>query len=234
MKFNRVGNKIRCIISKEEMEENGIELGDFVSDQEKTQKFIRLVLQEACESLGIEDNATAYSVQMAVMPGGDVALLITPDNTGLAAAIEELKRHLTGLQQDLADDDEPMGLAPVKKTTKRVALDSADKLKEVGDDEVTDQYKDTPLWVVLPSLDSAIDLSKRMPDAKGIESALYKFSDNYYLKLNFQLSRKQISYLILVISEYSISMFTEAFNGAFILEHGQLICKDCLRKLGEL
>ena len=104
MKFKRIGeDKIRCVITKEEMEQNGMELGDFVSDQEKTQSFIRDILAEACETLGMETHAKAYSVQMTVMPQGDVALLISPDSSsGLATAIEELKKHLTGLQETLS------------------------------------------------------------------------------------------------------------------------------------
>ena len=100
MKFKKIGeDKIRCVITKEEMEQNGMELGDFVSDQEKTQSFIRDILAEACETLGIETHAKAYSVQMTVMPQGDVALLISPDSSsGLATAIEDLKKYLTGLQ----------------------------------------------------------------------------------------------------------------------------------------
>ena len=104
MKFKKIGeDKIRCVITKEEMEMSGMELGDFVSDQEKTQSFIRDILAEACETLGIETHAKAYSVQMTVMPQGDVALLISPDSSsGLATAIEELKKHLTGLQETLS------------------------------------------------------------------------------------------------------------------------------------
>ncbi|MCR4567821.1 MAG: adaptor protein MecA [Pseudobutyrivibrio sp.] len=233
MKFKKIGeDKIRCVITKEEMEQNGMELGDFVSDQEKTQSFIRDILAEACETLGIETHAKAYSVQMTVMPQGDVALLISPDSSsGLATAIEELKKHLTGLQETLSTTKNPP--SGMSASTSDVPVQNASDLQD-DKDEVTDQYLDTPLWAILPDLDAAIMLCKFIPKYKGIQSALYRYGDDYYIKLNFELTRRQISSVILVIAEYASQMFTESFDGAFLLEHGDLICDDCVNVLSKV
>mgnify|MGYP002622953395 CR=1 FL=1 len=229
MKFKKIGeDKIRCVITKEEMEMSGMELGDFVSDQEKTQSFIRDILAEACEALGIETHAKAYSVQMTVMPEGDVALLISPDsNSGLATAIEELKKHLTGLQETLSTTKNEKSISG---STADVPVQDAKKLTDESD-EVTEQYMDTPLWGILPDLDSAIALCKKIPNYKGMQSVLYRYGDDYYIKLNFKLTRRQISAVILVIAEYATQMFTETFDGAFLLEHGTVICDNCVEKL---
>ncbi len=229
MKFKKIGeDKIRCVITKEEMESSGMELGDFVSDQEKTQSFIRDILAEACETLGIETHAKAYSVQMTVMPEGDVALLISPDsNSGLATAIEELKKHLTGLQETLSTTKNEK---PISGSTTDVPVQGAKKLAD-DKDEVTDQYLDTPLWAIIPSLDAAIALCKKMPHFDGMNSVLYRYGDDYYIKLNFELTRRQISAVILIVAEYASQMFTETFDGAFLLEHGTVICDDCIEKL---
>ncbi len=232
MKFKKIGeDKIRCVITKEEMEKNGMELGDFVSDQEKTQSFIRDILAEACETLGIETHAKAYSVQMTVMPQGDVALLISPDSSsGLATAIEELKKHLTGLQETLSTTKKE---APISGSTADVPVQPAETLSE-DKDEVTSQYLDTPLWAILPDLDASIELCKHIPKYKGIQSVLYRYGDDYYVKLNFELTRRQISAVILVIAEFATQMFTESFDGAFLLEHGDVICDDCVNVLSQI
>ena len=232
MKFKKIGeDKIRCVITKEEMEKNGMELGDFVSDQEKTQSFIRDILAEACETLGIETHAKAYSVQMTVMPQGDVALLISPDSSsGLATAIEELKKHLTGLQETLSTTKKE---APISGSTADVPVQPAEALTEEKD-EVTSQYLDTPLWAILPDLDASIELCKHIPKYKGIQSVLYRYGDDYYVKLNFELTRRQISAVILVIAEFATQMFTESFDGAFLLEHGDVICEDCVNVLSQI
>ena len=239
MKFKKIGeDKIRCVITKEEMEMSGMELGDFVSDQEKTQSFIRDILAEACETLGIETHAKAYSVQMTVMPQGDVALLISPDSSsGLATAIEELKKHLTGLQETLSTTKNTTGSTPA---TVAVGPGTADvpvqKAQAITDDtdEVTAQYLDTPLWAILPDLDAAILLCKHLPKYDGMQSALYRYGDDYYIKLNFELTRRQISAVILVLAEFATQMFTESFDGAFLLEHGDLICDDCVNMLSQV
>ena len=239
MKFKKIGeDKIRCVITKEEMEMSGMELGDFVSDQEKTQSFIRDILAEACETLGIETHAKAYSVQMTVMPQGDVALLISPDSSsGLATAIEELKKHLTGLQETLSTTKNTTGSTPA---TVAIGPGTADvpvqKAQNITDDtdEVTAQYLDTPLWAILPDLDAAILLCKHLPKYDGMQSALYRYGDDYYIKLNFELTRRQISAVILVLAEFATQMFTESFDGAFLLEHGDLICDDCVNVLSQV
>lgn len=234
MKFKKIGkNKIRCVISKEEMLENGMELGDFVSNHEKTQDFIRNVLAEACETLGIEDKAKAYSVQMTVTPDGDVALLISPDmSSGLEYALERLKKELSDMASSAGDDSDNISTGP-NSSAKAVPIEKASGISDKSD-EVTDQYKNTPLWASLPSLDAVIELCRRMPKYDGIDSMLYRFGDDYYLKLNFELSRRQISSIILVVAEYAVSMFTENFDGAFMVEHGKVICKDCVHRLSEL
>ena len=239
MKFKKIGeDKIRCVITKEEMEMSGMELGDFVSDQEKTQSFIRDILAEACETLGIETHAKAYSVQMTVMPQGDVALLISPDSSsGLATAIEELKKHLTGLQETLSTTKNTTGSTPamvaVGSGTADVPVQKAQAITD-DTDEVTAQYLDTPLWAILPDLDAAILLCKHLPKYDGMQSALYRYGDDYYIKLNFELTRRQISAVILVLAEFATQMFTESFDGAFLLEHGDLICDDCVNVLSQL
>lgn len=232
MKFKKIGeDKIRCVITKEEMEQNGMELGDFVSDQEKTQSFIRDILAEACETLGIETHAKAYSVQMTVMPQGDVALLISPDSSsGLATAIEELKKHLTGLQETLSTTKKEQ---QISGSTADVPVQPVQTLKN-DTDEVTSQYLDTPLWAILPDLDASIELCKHIPKFEGIQSVLYRYGDDYYVKLNFELTRRQISAVILVIAEYASQMFTESFDGAFLLEHGDVICEDCINVLSKI
>ena len=238
MKFKKIGeDKIRCVITKEEMESSGMELGDFVSDQEKTQSFIRDILAEACETLGIETHAKAYSVQMTVMPQGDVALLISPDSsTGLATAIEELKKHLTGLQETLSTTKATSNLGTPKPAAAGTADVPVQSAKNIADDtdEVTSDYLDTPLWAILPDLDAAITLCKHLPKYEGMQSVLYRYGDDYYIKLNFELTRRQISAVILVLAEFATQMFTESFDGAFLLEHGDVICDNCVNVLSQV
>ncbi|MCF0186919.1 MAG: adaptor protein MecA, partial [Bacteroidaceae bacterium] len=223
--------QIKCVITKQEMEENGIELGDFISNQEKTQSFIRDILTEACATLGMETNAKAYSVQMTVMPDGDVALLISPDagNGGIATAIEELKKHLTDLQENMGGTATAQVPGGFNSASVPNAID-----KKANQDELTTVYESTPLWAIVSDMDEAIRLCREMPKYEGITSSLYKYDNTYYICMNFKLNRRQVSGIILVVAEYAVQMFTETYDGAYIVEHGQLICEDCINVLSQI
>ena len=231
MRFKKIGeDQIKCVITKQEMEENGIELGDFIGNQEKTQNFIRDILTEACATLGMEKNALAYSVQMTVMPDGDLALLISPDagNGGIATAIEELKKHLTGLQETMG-----AGTATTTGVFNSAAVPNPID-KKADQDELTSIYESTPLWAVVSDMDAAIRLCREMPKYEGITSSLYKYDNTYYICMNFKLNRRQVSGIILVVAEYAVQMFTETYDGAYIIEHGQMICDDCINVLSQI
>ena len=189
-------------------------------------------------SFSPDDVYASDSVQMTVMPQGDVALLISPDSSsGLATAIEELKKHLTGLQETLSTTKNTTGSTPatvaIGPGTADVPVQKAQAITD-NTDEVTAQYLDTPLWAILPDLDAAILLCKHLPKYDGMQSALYRYGDDYYIKLNFELTRRQISAVILVLAEFATQMFTESFDGAFLLEHGDLICDDCVNVLSQV
>jgi adapter protein MecA 1/2 len=158
----------------------------------------------------------------------------------LATAIEELKKHLTGLQETLSTtkNQPSTNIMPAPATasapgTSDVPVQPARAISD-DTDEVTAQYLETPLWAILPDLDAAILLCKHLPKYDGMQSALYRYGDDYYIKLNFELTRRQISAVILVLAEFATQMFTESFDGAFLLEHGDLICDDSAHVLSQV
>ena len=93
-------------------------------------------------------------------------------------------------------------------------------------------------WLLLLISDAKIriyfGLCKHLPKYAGMKSTLYRYGDDYYIKLNFELTRRQISAVILVLAEFATQMFTESFDGAFLLEHGDLICDDCVNVLSQI
>ena len=165
------------------------------------------------------------------MPDGDIALLISPDaGVGIATAIEELKKHLTGLQDGVTGT----AIAAVQDSfsSKKNIPDTVSK--KASPDEVTDMYESTPLWAVVPDIDAAIRLCQEIPKYEGITSCLYKYDNTYYVRLNFKLNRRQISGIVLVVAEYAVQMFTETYDGAYIMEHGDMICDDCVNVLSQI
>lgn len=214
MKFKKLSDdKFRCYISKEEMDESGIELTDFMTNQSKAQSFVHDIVNKACNALDIKQQSGAYSVQMMIDNGGNVILTVTAQEVDLMDAIAMLKESL-GVLKDVVDSG----------GTKKAEADT--------------DYTKKPLWIVLPSIDFAAEAAGEIVRACGTEayqeSELYKFKDNYYMSVLFAADKIHSSNMILTFSEMSLGLFTETFDGAFLKEHGKLICKDAINTLAQL
>ena len=67
MEYRRINNNaVQCIITKEDMEGYGLTIVDIFERNEKGEKFLRDVVQEALEEVGGE------------MSGGNIAMQISP------------------------------------------------------------------------------------------------------------------------------------------------------------
>ena len=101
MQFRKISDtKIHCVISKEEMWEKGIGIDDFLDHREKTEEFLREVLAEARYELDLKDMGPFFSVQMSVMPEGDVSLVISGEQTeGVYGALEEFGKRLQDFRE---------------------------------------------------------------------------------------------------------------------------------------
>jgi len=228
MKFKKLNDdRIKCVISRQEMEENGIEIGDFLTNQDSTRDFIRDILAQACKALEIEPKGKAYSVQMTVLPDGDLSLIISPDAAAnLKDALDILKKQLAGLSETIAGGEEDKE-APLPQYNGE-SLAQKKQATEIKPGQIS--YGDTPLWCVLPSVESAINMCRELPKFQGVVANLYKYQNEYYMSLRFNLSKRETSGIILVVAEYSTTMFTEDYDGAYIAEQGKLLVADCLEK----
>ena len=96
MKFKRIdNNSIRCIISQEEMNAHGIAIDDLMDDRNKAETFLRYILQQAHEALNFDMSGNLLNVQLSVMPGGDIALMISDnEQSALRNILNQFKDSL--------------------------------------------------------------------------------------------------------------------------------------------
>ena len=118
MQFRKIDeHKIHCIISQEEMSQKGIQIEDFLDHRDKTEAFLREILAEAKYELNLdEDMGRCFSVQMAVMPEGDVSLVISGEDHG------STEETLTEFGKRLQDFKEIMEEAKRKLDAKKEKL----------------------------------------------------------------------------------------------------------------
>lgn len=233
MKFKKLSdNKIKCVISREEMQANGIDVGDFLMNQDKTHEFIRGIMEQACEVLDIRPTGSAYSVQMTINAEGDLSLVISPNfEETLKQALTDFKDHLLNLKDSM--DDTEIGKALMNmlpgSLAKSKPVDNADKPAEA---DLAKKYENTPFWCVYNTIDDVIAVAKELQGVAFTEAALYKFDGKYYLKLRTMVDTTKLSSIVLAVSEFGIGVFTEPTDGAYIKEHGRLISADPIAELG--
>ncbi len=210
MEFKKLDNdKIKCLITRQEMEEQGIDIGDFLGDQTKSRAFIKGVIEEAQRTFNLSPAGHSYSVQMTLMPHGDLSLIISPENTdSLESAIDMLKEKLTELQE----------------VVKERASNPSEKVLEKAANK---SYRTTPLWSVFHDISTIKKMTLNL-ESEGLHSKLYRYDDEYYVSMLFDMEEMKASNLVLTVCEYADAVFTEEFDGAFLTEHGDLILDDCI------
>ena len=233
MKFKRIeDNKIRCVISDDELIENGMSLEDFVNDQMKTQDFVRKVLEDAYEVLEIDESekARAYTVQITIDNDGVTLIIIpekAPSNAGIGNAIQELKKHLEKMQNKMHETR----VNEINDKASELLKEASENIE--GNENVG--VRDALFWAAIDELDDAIKLCKQVPKYEGVKTTLYKYRDVYYLKIDMEgYSSNDIASVLLVVSEYSKEVFVEEYDGAMIEEHGDVMCEDCFEKLAKI
>ena len=113
--------------------------------------------------------------------------------------------------------------------------ETSPQAEEKSDEKEDTTYGDTPLWVILDTMDDVLSLCRHLSGRKIISSRLYKYKEQYYLRLQFAHYKKDITDAIMTLSEFCTLAFTEAQGGYAVAEHGQLILGDgAVEKLAEL
>jgi len=101
MTFKRIDEStIRCIVTEEDMEENGLELDDFFTQSDKAQNFLREMVEQATEEVGYEAAQGMVSLQIMPLPNHALAITFSEIETDELQAVME---NLRALLQDVKD-----------------------------------------------------------------------------------------------------------------------------------
>lgn len=227
MKFTKIDkNTLRCLISREEMDERGIKIDDIMVDRGKAEAFLRDILMEAKAKVNFVTSGEALNVQLSVLKNGSVNLQITDDrNASIRMLLEQIKARLQAFSEQLvsASDNSGnvveipangIGAAKYKSAAKAVA--------EAGDDAVIKMH----IWAKLASMEDCIALSKAMKGADEVPSALYELKGNYYFELDVESVKTHVARIVFALSEHSSVVFSD--DGFYMepKEHGRRLIKE--------
>ena len=206
MQFRKIDeHKIHCIISQEEMSQKGIQIEDFLDHRDKTEAFLREILAEAKYELNLdEDMGRCFSVQMAVMPEGDVSLVISGEDHGSTEeTLTEFGKRLQDFKEIMEEAKRKLDVKKEKLQKEADALEGVEteeagltaeeeKTTETSPQEQAPQEAkkertvlNTPIWVAFSNLDDCISACHNLQSQKGLSSAAYKYKDTYYIRFQF-------------------------------------------------
>ena len=97
MEFERIGkNTVQCHMSVEEMNEYGLRIEDFFTNQKKSREFLEHLVEKAEEEIGYEVESGMVSMQLMRLPGD--SLVITFSDKG-EEGIQGMINQLQGLSE---------------------------------------------------------------------------------------------------------------------------------------
>ena len=219
MKFTRINdNSIRCVISREEMSAQGINLDELMDDRGKAEEFLRYVLQQARYEVDFETTGEALNVQLTVMKDGDVSLMISDDqNAAIHAMLMQFKERLREFQEAVEQGRQQQKL--------REAI-SVDPTKGTFFTEGSaDDIIQLEIWAELESLDHCIKLAKAI-SKPGTPSSLMKYRDTYFLTISLNEPKRTLARSVFTIAEFSKNLYADGPSSFVVEEHGKAMIKE--------
>lgn len=136
MDFRKIDdNTVQCRMTEEEMNEYGLQIEDFFTDQEKSRDFLEQIVEMAEEEVGYEVESGMVSMQLMRMPDNSLTITFTDrGEDGLQNMLHQIQQ-LAGMIDEAVneDNDESQNLNEVSiKKEKEVHNASAelDKKKQ--------------------------------------------------------------------------------------------------------
>ncbi len=216
---------VRCIVSETELNENGLQMDDFLQNDGKTEEFLRKIVSMAEEEVGFKVQGGPLSVQVAVLPEHLLALTFSerPDNN-ILNILQNLKSavdSLSGLGKKY--DDEGSG-----------------GQQEAGDDTLVEGFDKRLYILAFQDMDEIITYAKSIVLEEPVVSSVFRLQEHgsagYYLLIERNgLGDKEICRVISASVEFMDDASADVHKAAYLAEHGTCVLeRDALEILQKL
>lgn len=209
MEIKRVGeNKIKCVLTENEIQEMGFSIDDIIKNGESTQKFMRVVLDVVEEQEHINVDEISPMIKAELLQDHTMAITFGDNNEGI---MKDLMGTVSQLMSQLKARKEEEKPKKVPGETLFCALRFSD-------------------------MQTLIQMSKVCFPGKMPKSSLYKMDGFYYILLDFTgFEKEEMRVFAFGAVEYDDAHYSEPAQIAYIQEHGKNIIKsDALQMLMQL
>lgn len=224
MKFKRIStDTVRCIVSETELNENGLQMNDFLQNDSKTEEFLRKIISMAEEEVGFKVQGGPLSVQVAVLPEHLLALTFS----------ERTDHNILNILQNLKAAVESLsGLG-------KQAGESGDEIS-MGEDTLVEGVDKRLYMLRFQSMDQIITYAKSVKLEEPVVSSVFRLSEHgttsFYLLIERNgLGDKEICRVIGASVEFMEDASSDIHKAAYLAEHGTCVLqKDALEILQKL
>lgn len=261
MEFERIGkNTVQCRMTVEEMNEYGLRIEDFFTNQKKSRDFLEQLVERAEEEIGYEVESGMISMQLMRMP--DDSLVITFSDKGedglhnmlnqiqnLAGIIGEdsendMEDEVFGeagasMESDMNKEENMSEFAKKLKDSKTDNEEYLQHMKEVEKKRMEKlRQKQTASKVFqFDSLDMLENFASIIKLEKNVPSKLYKDMETgmwYLLVKKGKLKLEEYQNLCQHLQEYAVLCSQQPFVEQYCKEHYHcIIGKHALRTIRE-
>ena len=212
MRFKRIStDTVRCIVTQDELKENGLEMDDFLSNNGRTEEFLRKMIALAEQEVGFKVQGGPLTIQVAVLPENKLALTFSEKQVGnLMEILESLRSAMSNLSNAVNDKTkEKVSKEPVTIAKKNLYL------LEFSD---------------LDSLQAfCAGLADDIEEQLQMNSELYLLEDEEVYCLILQrgdMDEKQVCRIMSASIEFMDAVSANEGQVAYIREHGKCILPD--------
>ena len=244
MKIEKINeNKIRCILTRDDLEVRHIKLSEIAYGSEKARSLFRDMMEQASHQFGFEADNIPLMIEAIPMPNECIILDITK-----VADPEELDTRFSRFSQSASDvpDSAPKEFLPdgadevldlFQKLLEHRLKGAPQETREQQAVELASELDMHKLYI-FPNLEQIMEASRVLKTIYHGENRLYKNPDTLEYHLVISKSGhtpEEFNKVCNILSEYGASSKYSASNEAYMQEHyTRLLGHEALRQLAEI
>lgn len=229
MKFEKMDNgSLRCTLTQDDLEQNGIGLDDFFSNTPNAREFLENLIRIAEEEVGFKTTGNMMSIQAAIMSEDEIVLTFSESQVSSAEILEHIRNMFGSSAGKEVREEKP----DVKED---ILKEAGNRKKEKKTKEDTEKYS---YLLTFHAFDDVRKFCQILPKNPNAKSRLYYLDKTklYFLWVDLNQSAREYIYEFVAASmEYAKSIEKDSVRSNFLEEHADVILKKrALETLAQL
>lgn len=227
MKFKRIDvETVRCLVSEEELQQNGLDMDDFLKNGEKTEDFLRKIVTLAEEEVGYKVPGGSLSVQASILPNHVLSLTLSEKQNGILDILRNLKNAVSKLSEAVRDDDTEAFKSILEAMG---ATDTRERIGARGEEPTGRSPVKEFYQVEFDSFDNLLQYASAAYLSVPFNNVVYKLdrTGQYYLVIQKgRLNDDQMCKLLSAALDFSRAIYSDVALLAYLDEHGERIIAE--------